>query len=306
MSPLNSQVVPAPARARPVRHAAEAEVMARLEDNPRTSSRLVAAQVGCSHQSVLRIAHDHRLRPWKLTKVQHLRPDDPSRRLDFCRWLLAREQEHPNFRASILVSDEKGFSREGTFNAHNNHYWTEDNPHQMMERGYQQKFSANVWAEIVGDNLLGPYILPLPARLTGENYLVFLREVLPELLEEIPVALEQRHWLQHDGCPAHNYRDVRAHLDQRYPGRWIGRGGPVLWPPRSPDLTPLDFILWGAMEAHVYETPVETVEDLVARIVLAGEAVRGDPGVCERVRQAWLHRCQKCIEQNGGQIEHVL
>ncbi|GBM88486.1 hypothetical protein AVEN_269361-1 [Araneus ventricosus] len=29
------------------------------------------------------------------------------------------------------------------------------------------------------------------------------------------------------------------------PDRWIGRGGPVLWPPRSPDLTPLDFFPMG-------------------------------------------------------------
>ena len=281
-----------------MRHAVEQDVLARLETNPRTNSRLVADQV------VLRVAHEHLLRPRKLTKVHRLRPEDPPRWLDQCRWLVAREQEVPNFRASVLVSDEKGFSREGTFNAHNNHHWAEENPHQMFERGYQQRFSVNVWAGIVGDNLLGPYILP--ARLNGENYLVFLREVLPELLEDVPVALENRHWFQHDGCPAHNYRPVRAHLDQRYPGRWIGRGGPVQWPPRSPDLTPLDFFLWGAMEAHVYATPVESAEDLVARIVAAGEAVRQDPGVFVRVREAWLRRVQKCIEQNGLQFEHLL
>ncbi|GBL73687.1 hypothetical protein AVEN_230681-1 [Araneus ventricosus] len=37
-----------------------------------------------------------------------------------------------------------------------------------------------------------------------------------------------------------------------YPGRWIGRGGPVLWPPRSPDLTSLDFFLWGHLKELVY------------------------------------------------------
>jgi len=31
-------------------------------------------------------------------------------------------------------------------------------------------------------------------------------------------------------------RIVRMFLNQRFPNRWIGRGGPVLWPPRSPDL----------------------------------------------------------------------
>jgi hypothetical protein len=33
-------------------------------------------------------------------------------------------------------------------------------------------------------------------------------------------------------------------LDVKFPGRWIGRGGPIAWPPRSPDLTPLDIFFF--------------------------------------------------------------
>ena len=69
-------------------------------------------------------------------------------------------------------------------------------------RGYQQKFRVNVWAGIVGDYLIGLYVLP--PRLNAQSYLVFLRDVLPELLEEqLPILLLSSHWLfQHDGCPA--------------------------------------------------------------------------------------------------------
>jgi hypothetical protein len=41
----------------------------------------------------------------------------------------------------------------------------------------------------------------------------------------------------------HFGRVVRDHLNERFHERWIGRGGPVSWPPRSPDLTPLEFYL---------------------------------------------------------------
>lgn len=41
---------------------------------------------------------------------------------------------------------------------------------------------------------------------------------------------------------------------QEYPICWIGRGGPVLWPPRSPDLTHLDFFLWGYLKNLSIET----------------------------------------------------
>jgi hypothetical protein len=41
----------------------------------------------------------------------------------------------------------------------------------------------------------------------------------------------------------------------------------VQWPPRSPDLTPLDFCLWGWMKSEVYKEKVNTRHELVARIV---------------------------------------
>jgi len=46
----------------------------------------------------------------------------------------------------------------------------------------------------------------------------------------------------------HYTRHVREYLKECFPNRWLGRGGPVAWPPRSPDLTPLDYYLWGPHE----------------------------------------------------------
>ena len=57
------------------------------------------------------------------------------------------------------------------------------------------------------------------------------------------VSTEQKH--QRDGAPPHYHPDVHAYLDDNLPGHWIGGGGPIEFPPRSPDLTPLDFCLWG-------------------------------------------------------------
>jgi len=42
---------------------------------------------------------------------------------------------------------------------------------------------------------------------------------------------------------------VRVYLNESFPNRWLGHIGPVAWPPRSPDLTPLDYYLW----KHVYQ-----------------------------------------------------
>ena len=61
---------------------------------------------------------------------------------------------------------------------------------------------------------------------------------------------------QQDGAPPHFHFDVRAHLIVNLPGRWIGRDSHnesslLTWPPRSPDLTPCDFFLWGYIKDHM-------------------------------------------------------
>ncbi|GFW86614.1 uncharacterized protein TNCV_4333981 [Trichonephila clavipes] len=86
-------------------------------------------------------------------------------------------------------------------------------------------------------------------------------------------------WFQHDGAPAHFSADVRSVLDAAYPGRWFGQGGPVNWPARSPDLSCLDFFLWGHIKSLVYASPIDSDEALVAKIaVVAGEIREMPPG----------------------------
>ncbi|GFT53477.1 hypothetical protein TNCV_3324621 [Trichonephila clavipes] len=60
---------------------------------------------------------------------------------------------------------------------------------------------------------------------------------------------------------------MRNHLHAAYSERRNSRGGPVR-PPRSPDPNPSDFF-WCHLKSLAYATPVATVEDLTARIVVA-------------------------------------
>ncbi|GFW40852.1 uncharacterized protein TNCV_4369001 [Trichonephila clavipes] len=104
-------------------------------------------------------------------------------------------------RASVLFTDEASFSREGIFNTHNSHSWAAANPHVTRTRAAQVHFLVNVWAGILGDHLIGPYILP--DRLTGPRYLIFLEQVLPELLDSayVTAATRTSKWFQQDGVP---------------------------------------------------------------------------------------------------------
>lgn len=218
--------------------AAEEEILDTVENTPSASTREIANAMGIGHSSVWRILHEQQLHPYHLQKVHALVPADYPRRVLFCQWYL-RSLANPQFSRIILFSDEALFTRSGFFNNHNYHVWHEENPHAMHVTRHQQRFHLNIWAGIVGDHLIGPFVLP--PRLNGNNYLRFLRNTLPGLLEDVPLNIRCQMIFQHDGAPAHFYRRVRNRLNRVYPRRWIGRGGPVAWPPRSPDLTSLDY-----------------------------------------------------------------
>lgn len=120
------------------------------------------------------------------------------------------------------------------------------------------------------------------------------------------------HWSQEDKCGSNTtgYRlisvTVHHYLNQTFNERWIGRGSLNAWPPRSPDLSSLDFFLWGHTKTLIYEIPIDTEEDLVARIIAAANHIQNIPEVFERVRQSMFRRCRLCVEVNGGRFEHLL
>ena len=70
----------------------------------------------------------------------------------------------------------------------------------------------------------------------------------------------------HDGAPPRFSQMARQFLNQHFANKWIGRGGPIAWPARFPDLNPLDFHLWGHLKSIVHATSIENAEILRNRI----------------------------------------
>ena len=111
----------------------------------------------------------------------------------------------------------------------------------------------------------------------------------------------------HDGAPAHFERRVRERLSVIYGERWIGRAGPVAWPPRSPDLTPLDFFLWGHVKNLEYrDGPVNTSDELKTRIENRFEIVKSDTNTLRRVQAHIFKHANKCVEVQGGHIQQLM
>ncbi|GFS61014.1 uncharacterized protein TNCV_4955471 [Trichonephila clavipes] len=59
----------------------------------------------------------------------------------------------------------------------------------------------------------------------------------------------QELWFQQDGATCHTASATIDLLKDTFGDRLISRFGPVNWPPRSCDLTPLDYFLWGYVKS---------------------------------------------------------
>lgn len=156
--------------------------------------------------------------------------------------------------------------------------------------------------ELLGTNVIGPHFFE--GNLNGEMYLHFLRNILPELLEDVELDVRQVLWFQHDGAPPHYHRRVRNYLPRAFGRRVIAREAECAWPARSPDLTPLDFFFWGKVKNEVYSVPIENERHLRERITESCRSVT--PEMLARVRGSFQRRIDICQEREGRQFEHLL
>ena len=69
-------------------------------------------------------------------------------------------------------------------------------------------------------------------------------------------------WFQQDGATFHTAEATLDVLRHVFEDRIISRTADVVWPPRSCDLTPLDYYLWGAIKDKCYADKPETIDAL--------------------------------------------
>jgi hypothetical protein len=109
---------------------------------------------------------------------------------------------------------------------------------------------------------------------TGMLYLDMLEEFLMPILEEDgPDDM----LFQQDGAPPHFRKEMTDFLNGKFPEKRICMGGPITWPPRSPDLTPLEFFFREYINDAVHVTPFAiTLPELAGRKIYAVATVTLD------------------------------
>ncbi|GBN42701.1 hypothetical protein AVEN_268104-1 [Araneus ventricosus] len=109
----------------------------------------------------------------------------------------------------------------------------------MQYRKWKEADHKSMCSALSHDAVIGPFFFA-DTSVTVNIYLDMLQNYAILQTQHIqPTAV-----FQQDGAPPHWRTDVRALLGTTFTNRCIGRGGPITQPPRSADVTPLDFIFW--------------------------------------------------------------
>lgn len=295
-------------RRRTVRTEEAVDAVARsVEEDPSVSIRHRAQQLAICYSTLRNILRkDLRLYPYKIQLVQELKRLDYRKRLDFVEWAQDKITRDPAFAGKIFFSDEAHFWLCGFVNKQNCRIWSNENPKEFVGVPlHPQKLT--VWCAIWAGGVIGPYFFKDNAGQTvtvnGQRYRAMLRDFFVPQLNELEVDLENV-WFQQDGATCHTANDTIGLLAETFGERIISFRGSVNWPPRSCDITPTDYFLWGYVKSQVYADKPQTLNELEANIrrVIGGI----QPQLLERVFENWTTRLGFLRERNGAHMPEII
>jgi hypothetical protein len=125
--------------------------------------------------------------------------------------------------------------------------------------------NLKVWFGIMKDGFIGPFFFQ-KATVTNHSYLDVLEH---NTVPQLPCDA----WFQHDGTLLSFGHKVRHFLNETSPNMRITWDPILVWPPRSPDITPLEFFYRGYVKYIVYQENVTDLRTLRLRITEAIAAV---------------------------------
>ncbi|GFY34035.1 DUF4817 domain-containing protein [Trichonephila clavipes] len=158
---------------------------------------------------------------------------------------------------------------------------------EILTQSNEKKLT--VWCALRAGGIIGPSFFKNDeghnVTVNGDRYRAMITNFfIPELNNHDVQEL----WFQQDGATCHTARATIDLLKDTFGDRLISRFGPVNWPPRSRDLTPLDYFLWGYVKSLVYADKPQTLDHLEDNIRRVIADIR--PQMLEKVIENWMSR----------------
>ena len=179
----------------------------------------------------------------------------------------------------------------------------------QTQREYRKHFGvkeAPSVTSINSDGIIGPYWFEDNA----ENAVTVNQENYRHVIKKFTACLRGRRfdlkklWFQQDGATPHTAVETRKLLSEKFEDRLISLKASHIWAPHSPDLSPLDFFLWGYAKDNVYKNKPTSISELKQEITTFMRAISAD--TCKAVIQNFAVRVRECLLRHGDHIEHVI
>ncbi|GFT82275.1 transposable element Tcb2 transposase [Trichonephila clavipes] len=192
----------------------------------------------------------------------------------------------------------------GYVNKQNCRIWSEANPQVYFETPLHPE-KLTVWCALWAGGIIGPYFFKNDeghnVTNNGDRYRAMITNFfIPELNNHVVQEL----WFQQDGTTCHTARATIDLLKDTFVDRLISRFGPVNWPPRSCDLTPLDYFLWGYVKSLVYADKPQTLDHLEDNIRRVIADIR--PQMLEKVIENWTSRLDYIRANRGSPMPEII
>lgn len=185
----------------------------------------------------------------------------------------------------------------------NMRYWSGSNPHELHESTLHPE-KITVWCGLWAGGVIGPYFFrddqDRHVTVNGNRYRSMITEYFWPELDDMDL---DNMWFQQDGATSHTANVTIDLLKTKFGERVISRNGPVNWPPRSCDLTPLDYFLWGYVKSMVYANKPATIDELRTNIEREIAAVSAK--LCLKTVENWVQRLDFCKRARGGHAKEI-
>ncbi|GFS75825.1 uncharacterized protein TNCV_4665021 [Trichonephila clavipes] len=180
----------------------------------------------------------------------------------------------------------------------------EANPQVYVETPLHPE-KLTVWCALWAGGIIGPYFFKNDeghnVTVNGDRYRAMITNFfIPELNNHDVQEL----WFQQDGATCHTARATIDLLKDTFGDRLISRFRPVNWPPRSCDLTPLDYFLWGNVKSLVYADKPQTLDHLEDNIRRVIADIR--PQMLEKVIENWTSRLDYIRARRGSPMPEII
>ncbi|GFT26776.1 DUF4817 domain-containing protein [Trichonephila clavipes] len=181
--------------------------------------------------------------------------------------------------------------------------WTSKNIPDKYRQSIRIKLT--VWFTLWAGVIIGQYFFKNDeghnVTVNGDRYRAMITNFfIPELNNHDVQEL----WFQQDGATCHTARATIDLLKDTFGDRLISRFGPAKWPPKSCDLTPLDYFLWGYVKSLVYADKPQTLDHLEDNIRRVIADIRSQ--LLVKVIENWTSRLDYIRASRGSPMPEII